>query len=254
MALIVEDPSTGFLSYTDAEVKHSNQNDVILDFVDFWKTGRGVAPKLLVFDSKFTSYGNLNKLNQSKENIKFLTIRRRSKSLIKDILKIPENEWQKVGVERARGKFQKVTLHDGRCNLRHYEGDVRQIILTDHGRSKPTFLITNDFDIDVKNIVRKYARRWMVEQEIAEQIAFFSLNNPSSSIVVKVDFDLTISLLAHNLYRVLAQYLPGFSHCTVSTINRKFLETGAWIKIEGELATVHLKKRLTYRYFLKCLG
>ncbi|MBU0995168.1 MAG: hypothetical protein KJ737_21950 [Proteobacteria bacterium] len=83
----------------------------------------------------------------------------------------------------------------------------------------------------------------MVEQEIAEQIAFFSLNNPSSSIVVKVDFDLTISLLAHNLYRVLAQYLPGFSHCTVSTINRKFLETGAWIKIEGELATVHLKKK-----------
>lgn len=243
LSLIVEDPSTGFLSYTDAEVKHSNQNDVILDFVDFWKTGRGVAPKLLVFDSKFTTYGNLNKLNQSKENIKFLTIRRRSKSLIKDILKIPENEWQKVGVERARGKFQKVTLHDGRCNLRHYEGDVRQIILTDHGRTKPTFLITNDFDIDVKNIVRKYARRWMVEQEIAEQIAFFSLNNPSSSIVVKVDFDLTISLLAHNLYRVLAQYLPGFSHCTVSTINRKFLETGAWIKIEGKLATVHLKKK-----------
>ena len=243
LSLIVEDPSTGFLSYTDAEIKHSNQNDVILDFVDFWKAGRGVAPKLLVFDSKFTTYSNLNKLNQSKENIKFLTIRRRSKSLIKDILKIPENEWQKVGVERARAKLQKVTLHDGRCNLRHYEGDVRQIILTDHGRTKPTFLITNDFDIDVKNIVRKYARRWMVEQEIAEQIAFFSLNNPSSSIVVKVDFDLTISLLAHNLYRVLAQYLPGFSHCTVSTINRKFLETGAWIKIEGKLATVHLKKK-----------
>lgn len=243
LALIVEDPLTGFLSYTDAEIKHSNQNEAVLDFVDFWKAGRGVAPKMLIFDSKFTTFKNLNKLNQSEENIKFLTIRRRSKTLIKEALKIPEAQWQKVSVERAKGKFQKVTLHDGRCNLRNYEGEVRQIILTDHGRAKPTFLITNDFKISVKEIVRKYARRWMVEQEIAEQIAFFNLNHPSSSIVVKVDFDLTISLLAHNLYRIISQHLPGFSLCTVSTIYRKFFENGAWIKIENGTATVHLKKK-----------
>lgn len=243
LSLIVEDPSTGYLSYTDAEVKHSNQNEAILDFVDFWKAGRGKAPKMLIFDSKFTTYANLNKLNQSKENIKFLTIRRRSKSLIKKTLEIPTKEWQKVSIERARRKYQKVTLHDGRCNLRHYNAEVRQIILTDHGRSKPTFLITNDFDIDAKEIVKKYAGRWMVEQEIVEQIAFFNLNNPSSSIVVKVDFDLTLSLLAHNLYRILGQYLPGFTHCTASTINRKFLETGAWVKIQGNTAAVHLKKK-----------
>lgn len=58
--------------------------------------------------------------------------------------------------------------------------------------------------------MKKYARRWLVEQEIAEQVAFFNLNNPSSSIVVKVDFDLSIPLLAHNLYRLLAKELPGF--------------------------------------------
>ncbi|HDH05690.1 MAG TPA: hypothetical protein ENH01_08255 [Nitrospirae bacterium] len=121
---------------------------------------------MLVFDSKFTIYANLNKLNQSKENIKFLTIRRRSKSLIKKTLDIPTKEWQKVSIERARRKYRKVTLHDGRCNLRHYNAEVRQIILTDHGRSKPTFLITNDFDIDAKEIVKKYAGRWMVEQVI----------------------------------------------------------------------------------------
>lgn len=243
LSLIVEDPSTGYLSYTDAEIKHSNQNDAILDFVDFWKTGRGRSPKMLIFDSKFTTYGNLNKLNQSTENIKFLTIRRRSDNLIKEALKIPSEKWQKVSIERTKGKYHKVTLHDGRCTLRHYLGEVRQIILTDHGRSKPTFLITNDFDINVKEIVKKYAGRWMVEKEIAEQIAFFNLNNPSSSIVVKVDFDLTLSLLAHNLYRILGQYLPGFTQCNVSTVNRKFLENGAWIKIEGDTAVVHLKKK-----------
>ena len=90
----------------------------------------------------------------------------------------------------------------------------------------------------MRDVVKKYARR-----EIAEQIVFFNLNNPSSSIVVKVDFDLTLSLLAHNLYRILASHLPGFEHCAVETINRKFLETGARIKIKGKEITVKLKKK-----------
>ena len=82
LALVAQDPSTGNLSYTNAEVKHRNQSDAVFDFVDFWKQGRGVAPKMLIFDSKFTSYKNLSELNQSDEKIKFLTIRKRSKSLI----------------------------------------------------------------------------------------------------------------------------------------------------------------------------
>jgi hypothetical protein len=150
---------------------------------------------------------------------------------------------KQIKVERAKGEYQLIRVHDGRTKLQHYEGEVREIILTDHGRQKPTFLVTNDFDIEVHHIVRKYARRWLVEQEIAEQIAFFHLNNPSSSIVVKVDFDLTISLLAHNLFRVLANALPGFEHCTVNTISRKFLENGAKIEINGNEVTVHLKKK-----------
>ena len=243
LSLVVQDPSTGNLSYTNAEIKHRDQNDAVFDFVDFWKKGRGTAPKMLIFDSKFTIYKNLNKLNQSEEKIKFLTIRRRSKNLIKQVEEISEEEWQKISIERSKGKYQKIRVHDGKSELRHYEGKVRQVILTDHGRQKPTFLITNDFDMDVRDVVKKYARRWLVEQEIAEQIVFFNLNNPSSSIVVKVDFDLTLSLLAHNLYRILANNLPGFEHCTVATINRKFLETGARIKINGNQIMVHLKKK-----------
>ncbi|GAJ23461.1 unnamed protein product, partial [marine sediment metagenome] len=63
LSLIVNDPSTGFLSYTKAGIKLEEQSDCIIDFIDFWKEGRGVAPKMLIFDSKFTSYKNLDKLN-----------------------------------------------------------------------------------------------------------------------------------------------------------------------------------------------
>ena len=244
LSLIVQDPSCGYVSYTDAEIKHRNQNEAVLEFVDFWKQGRGVAPKMLIFDSKLTTYKNLNVLNRSDPRIKFLTLRRRGKKLIDKVAKIPESEWQKVSVERAHGSSQLLRVHDGMCKLSDYQGDVRQVILTEHGRQKPTFLITNDLDLDVRQIVRKYARRWLVEQEINEQIVFFSLNHPSSSIVVKVDFDLCISLLAHNLYRHMSRMLTGFESCTVPTIHRKFLENGATVQVQGNEVTVHLKKKM----------
>jgi hypothetical protein len=243
LALIAQDPSTGNLSYTNAEVKHGNQSDAVFDFVDFWKQGRGVAPKMLVFDSKFTTYRNLSELNRSEEKIKFLTIRRRSKSLIEKAEAIEDWRWRKIGVERAKGEYQKIRVYEEYCKLRHYEGEVRQIVLTDHGRRKPTFLITNDFDANVEKLVKKYAGRWLVEQEIAEHVAFFNLNNPSSSIVVKVDFDLTISLLAHNLYRILASHLEGFEKCTAETISRNFLENGAAVEIVGDSIKVLFKKK-----------
>jgi len=93
----------------------------------------------------------------------------------------------------------------------------------------------------------KAYRHWTTMKEphweIAEQIAFFHLNQPSSSIVVKVDFDLTLSLLAHNLYRKLTSQLVGFEKCTVPTIYRNVLENGANIKITNTDVVVRLKKK-----------
>lgn len=241
LSLIVNEPATGFLSYTNAEIKHKDQDDAAFEFIDFWKEGRGICPKILIFDSKFTSYHSLNKLNQSKEKIKFLTLRRRGNNLIKQVDEIPEEEWREIYFEER--KHKRVRVYDGCCKLRNYDGEVRQVIITNHGRKKPTFLITNDFNLSLKSLIKKYARRWLVEQEIAEQIAFFHLNQPSSSIVIKVDFDLTMSLLAHNLYKKLSSGLPGFEKCTVSSIYRRFIENGAHIIIEDNTISVLLKKK-----------
>jgi hypothetical protein len=241
LSLMVQNPNSGMISYTDAEVKHRNQNDAIIEFVDFWKNGHGSAPKMLIFDSRFTTYENLSRLNQ--DGIMFLTLRRRGKKLVDQTNVIPEDEWQKIQLERAKGKKSTIRVHDSLKTLRHYDGQIREIIITDNGHRKPAFLITNDLNADLKTLVKKYAHRWLVEQEIAEQVAFFQLNHPSSSIVIKVDFDLTLSLLAHNLYRKLANELAGFEHCTAETICRKFLINGAQIQIKNRRVTIRLKKK-----------
>jgi transposase len=241
LSLIVQRPDQGILVYTDAEIKHRNQNEAVLEFVDFWKDTKGNCPKMLIFDSKFTTYRNLSLLNQ--DGIKFLTLRRRGGNLKKSTEEIPAENWQQVRVEGEKRKHVLLSVHDSRCALRHYDGEIRQIIIKNNGHENPAFLITNDMDSSASVLVRKYARRWLVEQEIAEQVAFFHLNHPSSSIVVKVDFDLTLSLLAHNLYRKLASGLRGFENCTVSTLFRNFLDTGAHVKVDGDQITVSLKKK-----------
>ena len=244
LSLIVHDPNSGFLSYTDAEIKHEHQNDAILEFVDFWKEAQGESPKLLVFDSKLTDYENLNKLNNSTPKIKFITLRRRGKRLVNYAASIPEDKWITIKVPRVGKSSRIVKVHDDHhCKLRGYEGEVRQIIITDNGYEKPAFIVTNDFESTLEVIVRKYARRWLIEQEISEQIAFFHLNQLGSSIVIKVDFDLTMTLLAHNLYKMLAKRLSGFEKCSVGTIHRDFLENGATVLINNKVIEVALKKR-----------
>lgn len=243
LALIVEEPATGYLSYANAEISHETQADAVIDFVDFWISTGGPTPKMLIFDSKFTTYQKLNQLNQSTPPIKFLTLRRRGKKLINYAAGLPVDQWQPVRIEGKNRKHRTMKVHDGTTTLKDYTGPVRQLILTDHGRQTPTFMVSNDFESPVEVLVKKYARRWLVELEIAEHIAFFHLNQLSSSIVVKVDFDLTLSVLAHNLYQKLSASLPGFERCNVPTISRKFLENGAKITIQDRTVTVALKKK-----------
>ena len=62
--------------------------------------------------------------------------------------------------------------------------------------------------------------------------------------VVKVDFDLAMTVLAHNLYRLLALQLPpGFQRCTASTLFDKLLCTGADVTLEPTRCLIALKKK-----------
>ena len=61
--------------------------------------------------------------------------------------------------------------------------------------------------------------------------------------VIKVDFDLTMSILTHNLYRLLANDLPRYEKLSVQSLYEKFLLNSADIQIENESIIVNLKKK-----------
>jgi hypothetical protein len=115
-------------------------------------------------------------------------------------------------------------------------------------------MITNDFDISLEGLVRKYSRRWLVEKEISEQVHFFHLNRNSSGIVVKVDFDLVMTILAHNLYRLFAQNIDGYSHCEAKTIFNKFILNAGVVSVSDKIVAVKLKKKRTLPLTLERLS
>ena len=85
----------------------------------------------------------------------------------------------------------------------------------------------------------------LVEKVISEQISFFHLNSVSSSMVVKVDFDLTMSIPTHNLYRVFAITTERYTGYTAKSIFENILFNAADIKVNDDEIIVCLKKKRT---------
>jgi hypothetical protein len=240
-AALAQDPDTGILCYGDTTVKHDNQDNVALEFLDFYREGTGRKVSYLVFDSKFTTLGNLGRING--DGIRFITIQRKSKYLNEKIQRIPDNQWKSVKIEKANHKSRNVQYSESTVVNPHYgEQPLRQIFLK--GNSiKPSTLLTNDFKLKATDVIGKYAKRWLVENEISEQIHFFHLNRNCSGIVVKVDFDLTMTILAHNLYRLLALNLPGYAHNRAQSLYDTFIDNYGEIVVGKDVITVKMNRK-----------
>ena len=250
-AVIAQDPHNGIICYGDTTIRHDNQNDVVLEFLDFYHSNEKANEQLkyLVFDSKFTTYENLSKLNQME--IKFITIRRRGRKLVERINQIPNDQWKRVKIKKSNGKTRTVTTYEEITAIKGYTGKIRQIFIKDNGKIKPAIIITNELEMSIKVLIQKYAHRWLVEKEMAEQIDFFHLNRNSSGIVVKVDFDLTMTILAHNIYRLFAMDYTGYSHCEAQTIFDKFISVQGTVNVRFPDIHVNLKKNRTLPLILE---
>jgi hypothetical protein len=143
----------------------------------------------------------------------------------------------------ANGKGRELKIYESKVNIKDYGKPIRQIAITGHGKIKPALIITNDDDITLESLIRKYSRRWLIEKTISEQIEFFHLNRVSSSMVIKVDFDLTMTVLAHNLYRLMAMNLTGYSHNTSETLFEKFLCNSGDVEINSDEIQIKMKKK-----------
>lgn len=241
LTLIAQDCDSKCQIYTDADILKNEADDQVLEFVKFWRSIRGPRfRQTLVFDSKLTTYENLKALDA--DGVKFITLRRRGKNLVKDAELIAADQWKRVHIDSARRKFKNPMVHDAKINIREY-GEVRQLIMKGNGREEPAFFITNDYEATATDIISRYAKRWRVENSIEEAVSFFNLNALSSAILIKIQFDVVLTMVADTLYYHLARQLRGFEDCDAERIFRHFVDTPAKIKISGDEIHVHYPLR-----------
>ena len=239
--VIVQDSQSNALLYTRADILRHEEAQEVKKFTDYWKKINGNVKETLVFDCKFTVYSVLDELEN--DNIKFITLRKRYAKLIQDTLDIPSDQWEKIRIPIPKRKYQYVSVHENEVKLNTCSNKFRQIMVKDHGRTKPTFIITNNKDLAMKEILEVYAKRWRVENKIAEMVAFFNLNALSSPIMIRIHFDILWTLIADTLYHRFAQDLRRFEKNLAQTISRKFIDMPGRVVYDGNNFKIKIRKR-----------
>jgi transposase len=237
------DSQSNAILYTRADILRKEEASEILKFVQYWKGIRKENDQTLVFDCKFTSYKILDQLCD--DQIGFITLRKRHQKLLERVLAIPEDQWRKAHLPVPKRKHQNVTVLEEQVQLARCNNTFRQIIIKDHGRENPTFIITNKTqeELSLETVLEVYAKRWHVENKLAELVAFFNLNALSSPIMIRIHFDIIWSMIADTLYHLLAQDLRRFEKNLAPTIFNKFIDMPGIVGFDGEKFFVKIRKR-----------
>ncbi|GFP36235.1 hypothetical protein HKBW3S43_02023, partial [Candidatus Hakubella thermalkaliphila] len=165
---------------------------------EFWKQRTGRLPEELIFDSKLTTYKNLNVLNQ--QGIAFITLRRRSLKMLREVHQEPASAWRRIELHGVSRIHKTPRIIDRKVTLKDYEGPLRQMIITDPGHEEPIFLLTNQLTPSPVKLIDRYAQRMIIENNIQDGIDFFHMDALSSAVAMKVNLDLQLTLMASSLY------------------------------------------------------
>jgi len=250
LAFVAQDADTHVFCYGNAQVRKETQNDEVLRFVDYWKERTGKQPQELIFDSKLTTYANLSQLNQ--RQIDFITLRRRSASMLQDLAARPVSAWRQVHLESVSRVFRDPRVIDERISLPGYDGPIRQVFITNLGHEEPTVLLTNQLTRGIATLIERYARRMIIENSIQDGIDFFHMDALSSAVPMKVDCDLQLTLMASSLYRLLGTQIgQGYDHAKSRTLFRDFVDASAVVDISSQAIDVRFQKRAHNPLLLK---
>ena len=242
LAFLAQDAETRVFCYANGELRKDQQNDEVLQFVRFWKKRTGRYPEELIFDSKLTTYAKLNELDRL--GIQFITLRRRSPGLVREIDQMPQSAWRQIELKGVSRQYTTPRILDRRITLSDYDGPVRQVIVTDLGHEEPTILLTNQLTRTASKLVGRYAQRMIIENSIADGIDFFHMDALSSAVAMKVNCDLQLTLMASSLYRLLAGRIGrGYERTESRHLFRDFVDATAEVEVKESSIVVRYQKR-----------
>ena len=249
LVFLARDAEQRILRYANAGVTKTQQADEILQFVRFWQKHTGKLPTELVFDSQLTTHQKLSELNR--EGICFITLRRRSAKMLREIYSQPDSAWRRISLPALTRIYRNPKVLEQRVTIPGYEGDLRQLTIMELGHEEPTILLTNHRKLGPVELVTRYAQRMLIENGISEAVQFFHIDALSSMVGMKVDFDMQLTLVASSLYRMMAQRIGReYSHSQAKTVFRNLLDLSGKVEVTATSVLVTLDKRAHNPYLV----
>lgn len=243
MAFVAQDRNSRVMCYATANVLRDDMDAMAVGFSDYWKEQTGAYPRELLFDGRVTTYEHLAQLEN--RQVGFITVRRRGSAMLRRVKELADSAWTSCQVRQAKGATREIRYVDEQTEPDGYPGKLRQIVVAGLGREEPTFFLTNNRPEKhtAREVIQRYAQRNLVENALGEDIKFFHLDCLSSGVRLNVDFDLTLTVVADLLYRMLAWRLKGFGRASPQKLYRKFIDSTGSIEVQDEQVRVRLSKR-----------
>ena len=245
LAFLAQDGEKRFFCYANSDLRKDQQDDEILKFVRFWKQRTRKLPEELIFDSKLTTYANLDKLNKlDGQGVKFITLRRRGPKLLDDLRMRPRGAWRQITLDNVSRIYKTPRILDEQVSLTDYTGPIRQIAIMDLGHEEPTLLLTNQLQRSAAKLIGRYAQRMLIENNIEDGVSFFHMDALSSAVALKVNCDIQLTLMASSLYRYFAQRIGnGYEVAKSRHLFQDFVDATASITIDEHAVYVQFQKR-----------
>jgi hypothetical protein len=249
LAFLAQDADRRVFCYANAEIAKADQADEVLQFVRFWQDRTGQQPHELIFDSKLTTYANLDALNQA--GINFITLRRRTERLLAELQAAPASAWRRIELKSLSRAYRTPKILDRQITLAGYTGPIRQIAITDLGHEQPTLMLTNQLRRGAPGLIDSYAKRMLIENSISDGVDFFHMDALSSAVAMKINCDLQLTLMGSSLYRLFAARIGGpYTTAESRHIWRDFINTSARVLITNDTVEVRYGKRAHNPYLL----
>jgi len=239
LVFLAQDAEGRAFCYSNADLRKGEEPEEIFRFISFWKRAHGTYPRHLVFDSRLTTYANLARLDRMK--IAFLTLRRRSPALLKEIVLLPRSAWRVVELDIPTRKYRTPRVYEQTVRLAGC--DLRQLFIEDLGHEEPTILLTNQHRTSTKQLITRYAQRMLIENALSDAVRFFHMDALSSAVGLKVDFDMALLVIASGLYRLLARRMRGYSEAQARQIFRDLVDMPADVKLTAREVEVSFHRR-----------
>src|SRR6266496_6174679 len=239
LAFLAQDAAGRAFCYSNANLRKGEEAEEIFNFISFWKRTHGELPHHLVFDSRLTTYANLARLD--KMGIAFITLRRRSPQLMKEIVLLPRSAWRTIELDVPTRKFKTPRVFDQKVPLAGRT--FRQLFIQDLGHDEPTILLTNQLRLSTKKLITRYAQRMLIENALSDAVRFFHMDALSSTVGLKIDFDMVLLVLASGIYRILAKTMRGYSDAQARQIFRDLVDVPADVTITDREVQVSFHRR-----------